>query len=90
MMIMAYANGGEGNWHMMDWWHMGPYGWYGGILMWILLLGLIGLAIYLVIRSTQTRGSSGEETPLQILKRRYAKGEISREEYERMKRDLEG
>jgi len=27
---------------------------------------------------------------LDILKRRYAKGEIAREEYERMKKDLEG
>ena len=30
----------------------------------------------------------GAETPLEILKRRYAGGEISREEYEVMRRDL--
>ncbi len=28
------------------------------------------------------------ETPLEILKKRYARGEISKEEYEQMKRDL--
>jgi putative membrane protein len=30
------------------------------------------------------------ESPLDILRRRYAKGEIAREEYEKMKKDLEG
>jgi len=30
------------------------------------------------------------ETPVDILKARYAHGEISREEYEQMHRDLEG
>lgn len=30
----------------------------------------------------------GSETPLEILKRRFAKGEISKDEYEQMKREL--
>jgi putative membrane protein len=30
------------------------------------------------------------QTPLEILKARYARGEITREEYEQMRRDLEG
>ncbi len=37
-------------------------------------------------------GDSGElkpEVPVEILKRRYAKGDITKEEYQRMKRDLE-
>lgn len=32
--------------------------------------------------------SSGEESPLDIVKRRYARGEITREEFETLKRDL--
>ncbi len=32
---------------------------------------------------------AGMETPLDILKKRYAKGELTREEFEQMKRDLQ-
>jgi len=35
------------------------------------------------------RGHRGTETPLQILDRRYASGEITREQHEQMKRDAE-
>ena len=34
--------------------------------------------------------STGSETTLEILKKRYAKGEITKEEFEQMKKDLEG
>jgi putative membrane protein len=34
--------------------------------------------------------SSDLESPLDLLKRRYAKGEITKEEFEQMKKDLEG
>ncbi|MFQ5946481.1 MAG: SHOCT domain-containing protein [Anaerolineae bacterium] len=37
----------------------------------------------------ERRESEGEsETPLEILRKRYAKGEITREEFDEMKRDL--
>ncbi len=39
-------------------------------------------------RREQPRGES-ERRPLDVLKERYARGEISREEYEGMRRDLE-
>lgn len=81
---------------MMMW----PY-WYGGwgVRGWILMLlcavfwvGIIALAVYLVTRALSRVGlgaaTGRTETPLEILKRRYAAGEISSEEYQRMKEEL--
>lgn len=38
----------------------------------------------------QTRPAQTSQTPLEILKVRYARGEITREEYDQVRRDLEG
>ena len=74
--------------HMMDWGPMN-YG-YGGVFMWIILLILIGVIIYLVINKQKSTAGGDGETPLEILKKRYAKGEISKQEFEKMKKDLTG
>ncbi len=65
-------------------------------LLWLILLlipmvNIVALIIYIVIRESQPqpRKQEVEKTPLEILKERYAKGEISHEEYERMRRELE-
>ncbi|RJQ49254.1 MAG: SHOCT domain-containing protein [Gammaproteobacteria bacterium] len=71
---------------------MGSFGWFGPgfggffmILVWVLVIaGVAALIKWLASSSTQ-RG----ETPLEILKARYARGEISKEEYERMRRELQ-
>ena len=73
------------------WPNMMMWGW-GGLLMCLLFLLFIGLIVYLIIKSakpTSTEISHKENTALEILKRRYAKGEVSKEEFERMKKDLE-
>jgi len=61
-----------------------------GILFWILLIVVI---VLLVAGSGVGRGSQrdrGEEkTPLDILKERYARGEIDDEEFERKRRELQ-
>lgn len=55
------------------------------VLFWVVLI----LAIAAIVR--WLGNSSGEAAPMRaidILKARYAKGELSREEFERMKKDL--
>ncbi len=74
---------------MMQWgnygWGMG-FGWMFMVLFWALVI--LGI-VYLVQAISRKAGQSGaEETPLDILKKRYAKGEITKEEFERMKDDL--
>ncbi|MGA1840386.1 MAG: SHOCT domain-containing protein [bacterium] len=78
------------NWHMDRWGHMSGYG-FGGIIIWIILLILVALVIYFITQNIKLRssGHSSGETPLDILKTRYAKGEISKEEFNQMKKDLE-
>jgi putative membrane protein len=64
---------------------------YGGMFMWILFLIVLGVAIYFIVQSTKSKNVSGQaqETPLDIMKKRYAKGEITKEEFDRMKKELE-
>ena len=92
--VVALANGDNGG-------HMDGRGpmmnfWYGGISMWILILVVILVVVYLVLQSIKPKrfDSSFRETPrarpIDILERRYAKGEITREEFEKMRRDLTG
>ena len=74
------------------WGPMMHYGFgYGGMFMWLIFLIVIGLLIYFVVQARNTKGMTPtqNESPMDILKRRYAKGEIAKEEFERMKKDLE-
>ena len=74
---------------MMNWgnygWGMG-FGWIFMILFWAVVI--LGIVYIVQAISRRTRQSGPDETPLDILKKRYAKGEISKEEFERMKDDL--
>jgi len=64
---------------------------YGGTFMWLIVLVLVGVVIYYLLQISRSKGSDGSiiETPLDILKKRYAKGEIDKEEFDRKKKDLE-
>jgi len=59
------------------------------LLIWVGGLILLVVLIMKLINSDRRRMNTRRETPLDILKRRYAAGEISREEYLRMKKELE-
>ena len=56
------------------------------ILPWIGILFLIG---YLVVRSEETDTKEAAENAQRIIDERYAKGEITRAEYQQMKKDIE-
>ncbi len=56
----------------------------------ILVVGIIAYALGLRPQFNPTRPAQTSQTPGEILKARYANGEISREEYEQLRRDLEG
>ncbi|MFK5882188.1 MAG: SHOCT domain-containing protein [Sulfurospirillum sp.] len=70
----------------------GYYG-MGGGFMW--LFPLIGLGIflyvvYMIFNRTNINNNFGtkSESALEVLKKRYARGEISKEEFEDMKKSL--
>ena len=74
----------------------GGLGMISMVIFWIIVVGLaVWLLSYLFPRRMDD-GRSGDNKPdagstesaLDILKRRYAGGEISRDEYERVRRDL--
>jgi len=74
----------------MDW-DNGGWFWLWMPLMMIAGIILVATVVYLVFRSGGwSSGLTGarQESPLDIAKRRYASGEISSEEFERIKNDL--
>lgn len=71
---------------MMGWHGMG----YGGVFMWLIGIIVVGLVVYFLVGETGLRGETkDEDEALRILKKRFARGEITREEYEEMKKKLE-
>lgn len=65
---------------------------WGGGFMWIFWVLIFVGIIFLIINIT--KGNTGKsfmenESPLEILKKRYARGEIDEEEYERRRKELD-
>jgi putative membrane protein len=71
----------------MGWWMI-----FGGIWMVVFWGAIIALIIWgikkLTERSNSGEDAAGKSSPLDVVKERYARGEISKEEFERMKKDL--
>lgn len=83
-----------GNWGEFGAWGMG-FGFLFMILFWVLVvLAIVALFRWLQLQSQSGRDQGGgdrarDKTPLEIVRERYAHGEIDREEYEQKKKDLE-
>ncbi len=66
----------------------GFFGWLMIFLFWVLVIAAVVLGVRWFIDQGKLKGSSVEETPLDILKKRYASGEIDKEKFETMRREL--
>ena len=74
-------------------WHWGMHPMWGvlGLGMMLLLWAILITGTVLGIRWLVAQGRApGRDTALQILRERYARGEINRDEFEARKRDLAG
>lgn len=91
----AQQRGDYGGWGMgpgmMGGWGMGWFGMIFMLVFWVLVIvGLVFLIKWLIqtTSSGKTVGHTGSKA-IDILKERYARGEISKEEFETMKKDLQ-
>lgn len=59
-----------------------------GIIFWVILIAVIIFAVRWLSDSRATGGDNSTESALDILNKRYARGEIDQNEYERKKREI--
>jgi len=97
VIILPLVSGAISGWQYGDWGMMGPgmmggFGWMWLMpVFWMVILGLIIWAIVASVRSSsESKGSdsSKADSALELLKKRYALGEIDKQEYEEKKKDL--
>ncbi len=77
-------------WHMnegMGWWMV-----FGGIVSILFWAGIIALVVWVIAKLAGSGGSEkssgGRQNPLDIARERYARGDITRQQLEEMKKDL--
>lgn len=62
--------------------------WFGGLWM-IIFLGLvIWLIVWLVNNYSKTQQNSEQDSAIEILKKRFAKGDITKKEFESVKKEI--
>lgn len=95
MYTFLYVFGLGGMW---SGYHMTPYGGSGmwsGIGVFIVWILVISIIVFVVVRLSEHTGDikkmreDTSDRPLDILKERYVRGEIDREEFEQKKKDIQ-
>lgn len=79
--MMDIMNNGNGAWMMSGMW-------LPSIFFWLLIIAGVVLVVRWLTKRNGQENTSLTESPSDILKKRYAKGEIDKEAFERMKQDL--
>jgi putative membrane protein len=99
-LLSLLANYGYASaWERSFYWNWEPWGFGAGSLFMIPIFFIIAFWVVVIIglvyfvKSIKASGKRNEikpeETALDILKKRYAKGEISKEEFDRIKQDIQ-
>lgn len=72
-------------------WGGNMLGWFGGNIMMLVFWALLIAFIVWIVREVSAKNSHphSKNSALDILKERYAKGEIEKKEFEEKKKDLE-
>ncbi len=85
---------GEGGWFgpSMMGWGMWGFGWIFMLLFWgLVIAALIFLIKWLAgLRRSHPSSAKPHDSALEILRQRYARGEIDKEEFDQKKKDLTG
>jgi len=88
------AQQGQGPTYGPHMWSGGWYGWFFGPIMMIVFIAVAVVVVVLLVRWLGGQAHGGAlhsppgKTPLDILKERFAKGEIDKEEFEERRRVL--
>jgi putative membrane protein len=101
LLLLSASGDASAQWRGYGDWSMGPgmmgawgIGWFGGIFMivfWILVIVGVIFLIKWLVQSTKADSSaihSGSSKAFEILRERYARGEIDKKEFEEKKKDL--
>ncbi len=94
LILGSFSGWRTGGWGMMGpgWGMMGPgmmgFGWGWMPLLVIVFWGLVVWGIVAAVRASRHDSHHQTESPLEVLKLRYARGEIKKSEYEEKKREL--
>lgn len=69
-------------------WFLGPGFWFLGPLTMLVFLGAVVALVVIVMRRTCMSRAPHQDSAMEIVRARYAKGEITRDEFEATRRDL--